>query len=111
MLKEHMLTAVDVVTRFPELVGDMQERRVGSAILNAGIAIPRHPQFEVERTRTQDCNPEIRSQHDIVDCGGSLDFNRTSVQREHQRLIAGLMFPSRKMQSAGGAYQHLASAP
>ena len=63
MFKEHMLVRLEFIARLSELIGDIECRRLVSAILNAGIAIGSYADPQIKQARTAHGETQIGSHH------------------------------------------------
>ena len=109
MLKEHVLTGAQLVSRLAELVRDAQRGSFFASIFDTGIAIFRYTNPQVQGTFAAHRETQIGGHYYIICVCGHLHFNRTAIEREQQ--WSGCCIPAcRNVQSAGGAHMDGASA-
>jgi hypothetical protein len=109
MLEEDVLSGAQFVSRLTELVGHTQHGSPFSAILDAGVTVPRHAQVEIQRPIASHGEAEVRGHHYVALSGRHRHFNRAAVESQHQwgRRAA---FSCGHMQSAGRAHTHTAAS-
>ena len=104
VLEEDALSGMNLVALVAEEAGDGDGRAFGGvltgrldglrdglrlglsyAVLDAGIAVGRDANAEVDRTGLLDHEVKVRSHEDVADACGHADFHCAAVEGEHER--------------------------
>jgi hypothetical protein len=110
MLEQHMLPGAQVVRSLTKLICDTDQRCGVASVLNAGIAVPCDAKTEIKRSGALDRKPQVWRQNNVAGCCSHLHLNRSTIEREHQRLSASSSLACSNMQPAGRADSHCPSA-
>jgi hypothetical protein len=110
MFEQHVLACLQFVRRLAELVRNVEYGRLGSTILNTGIAVPRYSELQIKRAVSARRKPQVWRHHHIPRCSGHLYLNRAAIERQHQGSRTCGALSRGQMQTTGSAYANRSTA-
>jgi hypothetical protein len=105
-----MLAGAQIIARFAELVSSDDCRCLCSAIFYAGVTVAGDAKSEIEWTIAANTEAQVGSHDDVARRRCHLDFDRSTIEGQHQGRGAGCALARGDVEATGGTYADSAAA-